>query len=122
MATQKYIEGFSYAANAASDLTGKENIFLAVQTDGRLDVAGNGGLVIGVAYEVDIVNRPVTAVYGSNSKVVVGTAVTAGQQIASDGAGKAKPALTTNYVVGIALESGAAGTVIEFAWATGYKP
>lgn len=122
MATFKYNEGFSYAANAAADLTGKEWFLCAVQSDGRINLAGNGGIVSGVLYEVDVADKPVTYFAGFLGKAVVGTAVTAGTRVASDANGKLKPATTGNYVVGIAQESGAAGTVVEFQFASGYMP
>lgn len=118
----KMNEGWSYAAEAAVDLTGKENYFAKIDTAGKLDLAGNGGLVAGVLYEVDIAGKPVTVYHGAHGKAIVGTAVVAGDQIASDALGKAKPAQTTNHVIGIAMESGAAGTVISFMFARGYKP
>lgn len=122
MATFKLNEGWTYAALAAVDLTDKQWYFGKIDTAGKIDLAGNGGVVAGIIYEADVAAKPVTLYWGASGKVIVGTAVTAGDQIASDANGKAKPALTTNFVVGIALESGAAGTIIEFMFVSGYKP
>ena len=95
-------------------------------TFGYIDATANTATVtqvsvLGAVADGVIYNKPKAgqavdfAVDGNRLKVQVGAAaVAAGDKITPDATGKAKTAVATNNVAGIALEAGVAGAVIAF--------
>ena len=111
---QKLSTEWGYAAPAAVDLTGKLNYFGVINSDGEIDLAADGALVVGTITEEAALGGDATLSTGFILKVVAGAAITAGAKVASDGAGMAKTAATGNFIVGVALNSpGAAGVMCE---------
>jgi hypothetical protein len=101
-------------APASSDLSASQFCFVVVNANGQLALPSAGGDAEGILQD-----KPNGAgVYGEVgilgvSKLVVGTAgVTAGDLLATDVNGKAVTATTGNKILGRALATGAAGTVI----------
>lgn len=92
---------------ADSDLSAKQYYIMKVSAAGKVDVCGDGELMIGV-----LQNKPsadgmgaTLAGVGSVSKVVAGAAITAGDKVASDSAGKAVTAADGDWMLGIALDT-----------------
>jgi len=101
-------------APASADLSAAQFCFVVVNSSGQLALPAAGGEAEGILQD-----KPNGAgVYGEVgilgiSKLVVGTAgVTAGDLLATDANGKAVTATTGNKILGRALATGAAGTII----------
>lgn len=91
----------------------KENYYVKFDADGELVVctAGAPGYVLVEGGES---GEPCTIVVGSErQKVICKAAIKVGEPLASNGSGEAVVAAEGNYVLGIALEAGASGDVIE---------
>lgn len=109
MAYEESLTCVTVPANA--DLSSSQYLFVkGVNSNGeaRLATTGNGERAIGV-----LQNDPSSAgdagtlgVLGI-SKVVASGVITAGDDVASDAAGKATVAATGDYVLGVAMESAA---------------
>lgn len=99
---------------AGADLSAKQYFFVAVAADGQVDPAGNGANADGVLQnDPDAAGKMADVAIAGISKVVAGAAITRGDKVASDAAGKAKTAVSTNRVLGLALAAaGADGDVI----------
>ena len=104
----------SIGAPASADLSASQFCFVVVNANGQLALPSAGGDAdgilqdkpngAGVAGEVGILGI---------SKLLVGTGgVTAGDLLATDVNGKAVTASTGNKILGRALATGAAGTII----------
>lgn len=112
MATQQHIMCISYEAGA--DLSALQFHFLVMSSDGQVDGAGDGAAAIGV-----LQNKPSAAGQAAEiavsgvAKVVAGSAITAGQRVASASDSEAIPAATGDIVVGVAMTSGDAGDLVE---------
>lgn len=112
MATQQHIKCISYEAGA--DLSALQFHFVVMSSDGQVDGAGDGAAAIGV-----LQNKPSAAGQAAEIaidgvvKVVAGSAITAGERIASASDSEAIPAATGDIVVGVAMTSGDAGDLVE---------
>lgn len=94
---------------AGADLSAKQYFFVAVAADGQVDPAGNGANADGVLQnDPDAAGKMADVAIAGISKVVAGAAITRGDKVASDAAGKAKTAVSTNRVLGLALAAAAA--------------
>jgi hypothetical protein len=114
MTTSKDI-GLSLARIAAVDMTAALNKFAMLDGNGNAILATAAAKVIGTIIEEAPINYPVTIQYGGQGKVIVGAApIVAGATIASDANGLAVTGATNP--VGVAMNGGAPGTVIEFAY------
>lgn len=121
MATRKVHESFLLSLDAAQDLSSNLNYFAKVDTNGKFDLADDGGPVAGVFYEVAAADRGVTVQHGGQGTVVAGENITAGAILASDSAAKAVAAAVGDYVVGIATKSATAGELVPFIFASGRR-
>lgn len=109
-------EGFSWAAPAAVDLTGKLNLLMVMDSAGNINIAGSGVKVFGSLYEEAKATYPATVQFAGVAKVISGAAVAAGARVQSDAAGKAIT-LAAGIHVGIALAaSTGSGQVIPVAF------
>jgi len=115
MAIFKVPEAFTYARNAGADLSAALYKLGHVDTDGDIVLAGDGEPVIGVITEAAAENSPVTVQFGGIAKCEAGTAVTAGQLVASNNAGETVPAAADDHAFGIALESADDGDIFPVA-------
>lgn len=112
MATQQSIVCISQEAGA--DLSALQFHFVVMSSDGQVDGAGDGAAAIGV-----LQNAPSAAGLAAEiaisgvPKVVAGSAIIAGQQVASASDSEAIPAATGDIVLGVALTSGDAGDLVE---------
>ncbi len=96
---------------ASADLSASQFCFVVVNANGQLALPSAGGDAEGILQ--DKPNAAGQAAEVGVSKVVVGTGgVTAGDLLATDANGKAVTAATGNKILGRALATGAAGTLI----------
>lgn len=119
MATMKDV-GLTYARNAGANLSTALFKFCKVDTDGDI-ILSAAAPPVGVIIEAAVENKPVTVQYGGQCKVIVGAApVAAGAVIAPDANSLAVTATSgAANSCGIALDAGAAGAIIEFAFTAG---
>ena len=106
----------SISREASADLSAKQYHFMVVNSSGLLAAAGAGVAIDGVLQDKpDAANIAGTLGISGVTKVVAAEAITAGDDIAPDAAGKGVVASTTGDVVaGKALED-ASGTGFIFA-------
>ncbi len=93
---------------SAVDLTGKEYFLAIIDSSGEYDLAGLGENAVGTIQEGKAAGLSSTVALGGVVKCVAGTAIAAGDKVASDAAGKAKVVATTEHVVGVAMTAAAA--------------
>lgn len=121
MAFEKIAEAFTHSAPAGADLSAKLHYFAAIDGDGNIVLASDGGPIAGVLHEVDIQGNPVSIYFGAIGKVVTAEQINAGAILASDGNGKAVAAAAGDWVAGIALEDADSGAVVPFIFASGRR-
>ncbi len=97
---------------SAADLTGKEYYLAVVDSSGEYDLAGLGENAVGTIQEGKAAGLSSTVALGGVVKCVAGTAIAAGDKVASDAAGKAKVVATTEHVVGVAMTAAGADLVV----------
>ncbi len=93
---------------ADADLSAKQNYIVKVSAVGKVDLCGDGEMPIGV-----LLNKPSAdgmaasiAGVGDTAKVIAAAGgITAGAAVASDADGKAVTAATTDFRLGIALDT-----------------
>ena len=92
---------------ADSDLSAKQYYIMKVSAAGKVDLCGDGELMIGVLQiKPDADGRGATvAGVGSVTKVIAGAAITAGDKVSSDTDGKAITATDGDWMLGIALDT-----------------
>ena len=120
MATMKDLGG-SYARNAGADLSEKLFYLTKVDTDGDIVLAAAAtDFVLGPVLEAAVQDKPVTVQYLGEGKAITGGAITAGDRLTSDSAGKAIATTSSgNNVFGVALESAASGAIVPFVFLRG---
>ena len=121
MAIQQVHESLLYARNAGADLSGKLFYFAKFDTDGDINLAGDGGTVAGVIIEAAVADMPVTIQFGGVGKVIAAETIAANARIASDANGKAVAAAVNDFEVGTVTEGGNAGDIISFIFAPGRR-
>ena len=114
MAHRDYIRNFT-----AETAISARRIVAMGATDGAVKLAtASTDPIIGVSDEITVsAGERIDVVLSGSAEVVCGGAVTRGAQITSDATGKA--VVGTGRVVGIALQAGAAGDVIDILLAQG---
>ena len=116
-----YIKGQSISLVAAADLSTSQFRAIKVDGNGRAALAALGEFAIGVLQNNPGANVPASVMVSGTSKGVAGAAITAGDRLAVDAAGRFIPAtagrtntsdagvaadaLIGSHVVGIALTS-----------------
>lgn len=94
----------SITIEAGADLSTKQNLFHTIAADGQIDPTGDGLLADGVLQNnPNAAGQPANLAVAGISKVTAGAAITRGDLVASDSAGKAKTAVSTNEILGRAL-------------------
>lgn len=123
MAVSKIAESFTHAAVAASDLSGKLHYFAKIDSNGKIDLAADGGAVAGVIIEAGALGERTTIAFGAILKVICAEAITPGAILASDTNGKAVAAAVGDWVAGIAINEAAssAGDLVPFIAASGRR-
>lgn len=99
---------------AGQDLSAKQFYFMSVASDGQIDPTGDGLDADGVLQDAPAAaGRAALVAIAGKVKVVCGGVVTRGGPVASDADGKAVNAGTGDIILGVALETGASGRIIE---------
>lgn len=99
---------------AGQDLSAKQFYFVSVAADGQIDPTGAGAIAQGVLQDAPAAaGRAALVAIAGKVKVMCGAAVTKGGPVASTSSGTATNATTGNIILGTALETGAAGRIIE---------
>lgn len=94
---------------AGADLSAAQYLFVTSDGD-EVTATGAGEAATGVLFNAPVQNDAATVVRGGEVNVYVGTGgLTIGAEVASDAAGKAVAATSTDEVVGIARTAAAAG-------------
>lgn len=101
------------SGEAGVDLSAKQYYFVTMAADGQFDPTGDGALADGVLMFADTANvgAACSIAIGGVVPVVAGDAITRGDLIASDSAGKAVTAATSDEILGRAMKGAAAGDV-----------
>jgi len=104
-----------FSLPAAADLSAKQYYAVIVDSSGNAAVAGAGERACGVLQNAPAAaGRAAAIAYGGVTKVVCGGAVTIGNPVAVDSAGKIVAETTGDaWTVGIALETGTSGKIIS---------
>lgn len=112
MATQENM--LCVTLEAGQDLSAKQFYFVSVAADGQIDPTGAGAIAQGVLQDAPAAaGRAALVAIAGKVKVMCGAAVTKGGPVASTSSGTATNATTGNIILGTALETGAAGRIIE---------
>lgn len=99
---------------AGADLSTKQFYFVSVAADGQIDPTGDGLDADGVLQDAPAAaGRAALVAVAGKVKVVCGGVVTRGGPVASDASGTAVNPATGDIILGTALETGAAGRIIE---------
>lgn len=111
MASTNVILRDQFPANA--DLTGKERLFVKLNSSGKLALcgAGDGGHSV---VRGDIANAAVTVDLVGESKITLAATLSPGALITSDAAGKAVAATTGSFINGMLLQGGVSGDIVTF--------
>lgn len=98
---------------AGQDLSAKQYYFVTVASDGQVDPTGDGLEADGVLQDTpSAAGQAAQVAISGITKVACGGTVTKGGDVGSDSAGKAVDAATGDYILGVALETGASGSII----------
>jgi hypothetical protein len=112
MATQDNM--LTVTLEAGADLSAKQYYFVSVASDGQIDPTGDGLDADGVLQDAPAAaGRAALVAIAGKVKVVCGGTVTRGGPVASDASGTAVNATSGDIILGVALETGASGRVIE---------
>ncbi len=107
---------------AGGDLSTKQYMFMTVDSNGRIDITGDGASADGVLQDKpNATDRMGQMAISGVSMVVCGGTVTKGGDVASDAAGKAVDVTTGDYILGVALETGASGDIIPVKLTVGNR-
>lgn len=102
-----------YSAPAASDLTGKKNLFAKIDSDGNIALCGDGESMDGTITEEAEAGASATISSFWILPVVCAEAINEGAKVASDVNGKAVTAATGDFIAGTCLQASTiAGAVI----------
>jgi len=108
------IAGFTFTREAAGDLSGKQFLFMQIDTDGEIDIAANQG----EACDGVLQNKPSaqgqagSIMVNGVSKVVAGETIGDGILCTTGADGRCEIAASNDIVLGKTLEAGADGEII----------
>lgn len=107
------------AVTASSDLSTKQYLFVKIDGEKTVGVAGAGEAVDGVLQNKPISGQAATVWGpGSLSKVYSSAAIAAGAFVTPTAAGKAVTAASGNYIAGRVLEAATAADQLISVWIT----
>lgn len=113
MAIFKLVEGLTYSADAAVDLSNSLNRFCVINADGEVALCGADAKPTGTIFEAAELGQPVSIQIGGIAKVVAGETIAAGDRVNSMANGLAGQG-TTNPA-GIALNGAAVNELVSVA-------
>lgn len=95
---------------ATATFASKQFTFVKIDTNGQLATPSAGGYAIGVVQDKPLASSPGAVCFpGDITKVRAGGSFSKGDDIATDGSGKAVVATSGAYVLGVALSDGTDG-------------
>ncbi len=105
----------------AEDLSAKQFYLVEINTERKIEIAGEGeaAYVLAEPGELEAEFKEGIRAYGTivvgaeRQKVILGGEVAVGDRLTSSSEGKAVKESGEGYVVGVALESGVAGDIVE---------
>lgn len=113
MAGAYEIPGFSFTLLAGIDLSTSKFCAVDVNSSAQAVLPTAGGRAIGVVQNNPALGQPATVVQTGITKAKVGTGgITAGQNVQALADGTFTAAVSTKYAIGIALQTGVAGTLV----------
>jgi hypothetical protein len=116
MSTEQRV--LTLTVEASADLSADQYKIVDIDSNGQIALAGAGG-GIGILQDAPSAAGAAGSVgCGGISKVLCGGTVTKGGPVASNASGLAIDALTTNYIIGQALDTGASGDIIRVLMAS----
>ncbi len=121
MAFSKSMDGGDYAALATSDLSAKLFFLAKIDSNAKIDLAGDGGAVAGVIIEGAVAGFPATIQTHGIAKVICAETIAAGARVASDASGKLVAAAVGDFEVGTALTGGDANDIIPVLLQSGRR-
>lgn len=105
--------GKNITREAASDLSASQYCFVDLNNAGRVALVADGGQAIGVLQnDPDALGRAACVMISGITKVKVGGALTAGDDVASDSSGRAVTPATGDRILGRVLETATAANQI----------
>lgn len=110
MAKDEAVQLVTLPANA--DLSAKQYFAVAINSNGRVALAGDGALITGILYnKPDAQDKEAAVAISGRVKTEFGATVAAGDEVAVDSAGKIVPSATGDHTIGVAIEGGASGEI-----------
>ena len=98
--------------NATATFASKQFTFVKIDTNGQLATPSAGGYAIGVVQDKPGAGSPGAVCFpGDITKVLCGGSFDPGDEVMTDGNGKAVVATSGSFVLGTALSSGANGSL-----------
>lgn len=88
---------------ASADLSANQFLFHKINADGELELSGAGDIAFALQNEPDAQGVGGAVRILGITEYIAGGAITAGEEISANAAGKGIPSLTTNRILGIAL-------------------
>jgi hypothetical protein len=98
---------------AAADLSAKQYFLVKVDSTGKAALCGDGENAVGVLQNDPEAGQAATIATGGIAKVECGGVITTGGNVACNADGEAVAAASGDYIVGVALETGADGRIIS---------
>ncbi|GEO26237.1 hypothetical protein AAC03nite_20220 [Alicyclobacillus acidoterrestris] len=102
------IDKLTISLPTAADLSGSQYCAVTVDSNGNAVLPKAGGVAIGILQNNPKADQTASVRVEGVSYMVASAAITAGQLVTVDATGKAAPASTGNYVLGVALDTVAA--------------
>ncbi|SCM71512.1 hypothetical protein KL86PLE_100245 [uncultured Pleomorphomonas sp.] len=109
--------GLDITRLAGADLSSSQYLFVKLDANAQVVVAGAGEDAIGVLQNKPAAGQAATVRVGGLSKVVAGAAITAGARVASDASGKAKTAVAATVNTS---DTGAAADAVVASFSMGH--
>src|SRR5882672_779624 len=106
MAIFKLVEGLTYAANAASDLSDKVNYAAKIDASGLIALTTTDDKALGTIFEAADLGYPATVQFGGICKAIASLAMLPGVRVQSATVGKVKTGSTNP--MGVSVNNGAA--------------
>ena len=126
MSDKAYEENLkTISGEAGSDLSAKQYHFVTMAADGQYDATGDGAKADGILQnDPSVAGQAATIGIDGVSKLVVGGAVTAGDDVSSNAAGRGVSATTTgDIILGRALTGASSnGQLIALRLSLSYEP
>lgn len=98
---------------AAADLSAKQYFLVKVDANGKAALCGDGENAVGVLQNDPDIGEAAAVATAGITKVECGGVITTGGLVACNADGEAVAAASGDYIIGVALETGADGRIIS---------